>query len=461
MKILYGVEQPDAGVIYIGGEQVHLRSPRTAIKHGIGMVFQHFGLVPGLTAAENIALGSEPTRYLQLDRTKLQQTASALAERFQLPVKLDQPVKEMSAARQQRVEILKALYRGARILILDEPTALLTPQERQGLFEAIRHLTDAGATVVFVTHKLSEVEELADEITVMRGGIVAASGATSEFSTEVLVELMIGRNLASQRRPAAATGETALDAREVTVLGRRNAVVDNVSLEVREGELLALVGVEGNGQLEALETFAGLHRPQSGRLLIGGAEVVEYSNRAIRRLGVGYVPEDRLAAGVAAAASIADNLAANRLGDASFSRGGVLNISAIRDEARRLVREFDVRCASIDQAAGTLSGGNIQKLILARELAPEPKLLLVAEPTRGLDVGAAENVHEQLRIAANRGAAIAFISSDLDEVRELATRVCVFFRGRIVAEFADPSDVPAAEIGSFMLGTAAALRSAT
>ena len=461
MKMLYGVERPDRGEIRLDGRPLELSSPKDAIAHGIGMVFQHFGLVPGLTAAENIVLGVEPTRNGMLDRDTAHERVQAVMDRFGLSVRLDDHVARMSAARQQRVEILKALFRGAETLILDEPTALLTPQERRSLFTAIRQLTARGATVIFITHKLSEVEEVADDLTVMRAGRVIGGGATASLTREQLVRMMVGEATTQSRRAARAAGSVVLRAREVRARSADGrAGVRGATVEARAGEVLGLAGVEGNGQLEFLEVLAGLRPLAGGSVEIDGKSFTRGGNRVARRLGVAYVPEDRLASGIAANETICDNVLANRVGAGGFSRVGRLDRGAMRREAAQLVERFDVRCAGIDAPVGSLSGGNMQKVILAREISVAPKLLLVAEPTRGLDIAACALVHEQLALAAEAGVAVVTLSSDIDELLAISTRIAVFYGGRTVATFDRVADLTAAGLGGAMLGVSGDAREA-
>jgi general nucleoside transport system ATP-binding protein len=453
MKILYGVERPDEGLLVVDGTEVSFKSPRDALGHGVGMVFQHFGLVPGLTAAENIVLGVEPGRAIGVSRRRVAHNVRELMARYELSVDANERVGRMSAARQQRVEILKALYRGARILILDEPTALLAPQERASLFDAIRRLVSEGTTVLFITHKLAEVEQVADDLTVLRQGKVVGAGPVAELTRAQVVELMVGRSLPVEPRPRRVAGGGEVVAVEsATILGSdgRDAVND-ATFSLRQRELLALVGVEGNGQLEALEAIAGHRRLLRGSISIEGRVLKSASNRVARKLGVGYVPEDRVHAGVATGESILDNILANRIAFGDHVRRGLLDLDAMRRTADQLVEEFDVRCSSVRQLAGTLSGGNMQKLILGREISSRPRVLVVAEPTRGLDIASTALVHAQL-IAASCTSAVIFVSSDLDEVRAIATRILVFYRGRIVAEFDDVGLVTNELIGRHMLG---------
>lgn len=456
MRMFYGVERPDRGAILLDDEPVVIRTPREAIARGIGMVFQHFGLVPGLTAAQNIVLGVEPTKLLSVDRDAVADRASALMERFDLSVELHTKVAGMSAARQQRVEILKALYRGARVLILDEPTALLTPQERTSLFEAIRHMTTQGTTVIFISHKLSEIEQIADTVTVMRAGQVVGGGRRANYTRDELVRLMVGTASISSRRAESQAGPVALVAEDLVVPGNSGQqAVKGVSLAVCAGEVLGLAGVEGNGQLEFLEALAGLRSPLAGSVSIAEQPMRGFTNREARSLGVAYVPEDRLATGIAGTAPIVENLLANRVGEGRFGRRGMLRVRDMRAEAELLVDRYDIRCDSIDQPAGSLSGGNIQKVVLAREISTDPKVLLVAEPTRGLDVGAIALVHEHLARAAESGTAVIVLSSDLDELLSVATRIAVFRNGEIVGIRSDVPGTTAQQLGRAMLGATA------
>jgi general nucleoside transport system ATP-binding protein len=460
MKILYGVEQPDRGEILLDGSEIHLKAPEDAIGHGIGMVFQHFGLVPGLTAVENIVLGVEPTRRGALDRSATNRAVQEVIDRFGLTVGLDDKVGQMSAARQQRVEILKALYRGAETVILDEPTALLTPQERHSLFQAIRHLTKLGTTVLFITHKLAEVEEVADDLTVMRHGRIVGSGAVASLSREELVRMMVGDAVTQSRRASGSQGNAVLDVRAARVLGAEGRpVVREATVQAHAGEVLGLAGVEGNGQLEFLEMLAGLHPLAGGEVTIEGSPLRK-GNRDVRAQGVAYVPEDRLAAGLAAEISILENVLANRVGQGGFSSFGRLDRKGMRREAVELVERFDVRCPGVDAPVGSLSGGNMQKVILAREISAQPRLLLVAEPTRGLDIAAIALVHEQLARAAEDGVAVVALSSDIDELLAISTRIAVFCAARLVAILENESTLTASELGKEMLGARAEVAAA-
>jgi ABC-type uncharacterized transport system ATPase subunit len=456
MKILYGAETPDRGTIMVGGEQVRLRGPRDAIALGVGMVFQHFGLVPSLTAAENVALGVEPRRGVAIDRAAVRDQLKRVSADAGLDVNPDERVGAMSAARQQRVEILKALFRGARTLILDEPTALLTPQERRGLYGAIRTLAAGGATIVLITHKLGEVEELADDVTVMRTGEVVASGPYERFTHADLVRHMVGDVSVSARRTRATPGDVVLSATDVAVTRRGAAAVSVPALHVRAGEIVGLAGVEGNGQLDLVDALAGLRPGGRGTLTVAGRahDLARLDNRTARRAGIGYVPEDRLAAGIAPDESVAANLVAATVATGAFQRGGLLSRRAIRTRAEELVREYGVRCRDVGQRVGDLSGGNIQKVLLARELAAGPRALLVAEPTRGLDIAAAALIHERLAAAAEAGTALLVQSSDLEELLTITTRILVLYRGAIAADLPNTPRLTAERLGELMLGAA-------
>jgi len=454
MKILFGVERPDSGTIEIDGEQRLLRSPRDAIAVGVGMVFQHFGLVQQLTALDNISLGAEVSGLLGVQRSAAADRISRLAADVGLQAPLDRRVADLSIAQQQRVEILKALYRGARILILDEPTALLAPQERLGLFEAIKRLQATGTSVLFITHKLDEAEHLADEVTVMRLGRVVARHTVGEVTAAQLIADMVGRAAAAPLPPSSrSTGPVG-----VRVIGMTTAALEQpyplqgVDLDVRRGEIVGVVGIDGHGHQTLCQALAGVRPLQAGTIELDGARQHRFDRATAMRHAVAYVPEDRLVTGVARNESIADNLIANRLGEDRFVRFGMLRRRSIAAHADQLISRFDIRCRDRDQVTADLSGGNVQKVVLAREISTDPAVLVVCEPTRGLDIGAIGNVHRQLGAAAADGAAVVVQSSDLDEVLEIADRIVVFREGRIVGDVRNGDAVDAIGLGALMLG---------
>ena len=456
MKILFGIERPDAGTLLLDGEPVHFTGPKDAINAGIGMVFQHFSLVPSFSVYENVVLGSEPHKSIKFDRDKAIEDVRALSERFRLNVDPLPPVRSLPVGQQQRVEILKALYRNARVLILDEPTAVLAPQEVSELFVAIRSLIEQGRTVIFIAHKLPEVLEISDTITVMRQGKTVGRVKSSEVTEHGLATMMVGREVALRvdRAPtarAAAICEVS-GLHIVNALG--NDVVKDLNLSVRPGEIVGLVGVEGNGQAEVLEAIAGLRSVAGGEIIVANENIVPLSVLQRRGFGIASIPEDRIAEGLATGASVAENLVATRLRDGAFVRGGLLDLKAIKANAVKLIDHFSIRVGGPGVAVGTLSGGNMQKVVVARELSEQPKLLLVAQPTRGVDLNATQFIWKTIAGARDAGAAVVLSSADLQELLALSDRLLVFYRGRIVAAFLNSDGLTPETLGSYMLGLA-------
>ncbi|MGO4833644.1 ABC transporter ATP-binding protein, partial [Rhizobiaceae sp. 2RAB30] len=389
MKILFGIEQPDRGELRLDGRPVSFANPREAIDAGIGMVFQHFSLVPSFSVYENVVLGSEPRAGIRFDRGKAIESVRALSERFRLRVDPMPPVGQLPVGQQQRVEILKALYRDARVLILDEPTAVLAPQEVTELFAAIRALVEQGRTVIFIAHKLPEVLEISDRITVMRAGKVVGSVATSDITEKALATMMVGRDVALRVERKPHKGERAFSVEKLRLVDeKRTTVCDDLTLHVRSGEIVGLAGVEGNGQAELLEAIAGLRPVAEGDISVAGASIVSLDVLQRRERGVASIPEDRIAQGLAIGATVAENLVATRLDDRRYVRNGLLDLKSIRTHAERMIERFSVRVSGPQAAVGTLSGGNMQKVVVARELSEQPKVLLVSQPTRGVDLAA-------------------------------------------------------------------------
>jgi ABC-type uncharacterized transport system ATPase subunit len=452
MNVLYGLYQPDEGEILIDDVPVTFHGPGDAIAAGIGMVHQHFMLIPVFTVAENVMLGHEDTRPGGwLDRRKARRDVAAISKRYNLDVPPDALIGDLPVGVQQRVEIIKALSRDAKMLILDEPTAVLTPQETDELITVMRALRDGGTSIVFITHKLREVRAVADTITVIRRGRVVGSAEPTESANE-LASMMVGRlvDLTIEKGPARPS-DVVLSVDGVTVVDDDGVVVvDDVSFTVRGGEILALAGVQGNGQTELTQALVGLVIPRSGRIKVEGQDVTTLGTNDVLDLGVGYVPEDRLHDGLVGPFSIAENLILDLYDKPPFARGVALNLGEIAANADARVAEFDVRTPSAQLAASTLSGGNQQKVVLAREMSRPLKLLIVAQPTRGLDVGSMEFVHRRIVAERDRGAAVVLISTELDEVLGLADRIAVMFRGRIAGEVGP--DVSAEEIGLLMAG---------
>jgi simple sugar transport system ATP-binding protein len=454
MKILFGIERPDAGTLLLDGKPVHFKSPRDAIDAGIGMVFQHFSLVPSFSVYENVVLGSEPHNAIKFNRKKAIEEVRALSERFRLKVDPMPAVGSLPVGQQQRVEILKALYRNARVLILDEPTAVLAPQEVAELFVAIRSLVEQGRTVIFIAHKLPEVLEISDTITVMRAGKAVGVVKAKEVTEQSLATMMVGREVAL-RVDRAQTAKSA-PVCEVHALRLTNArggdVCRDLTLSVRGGEILGLVGVEGNGQAEVLEAIAGLRAVAGGAITVANENIVPLTVLERRQRGIASIPEDRIADGLATGATVAENIVATHLKDRTFVRGGLLDLKAIKANAQRLIEQYSIRVGGPGIAVGTLSGGNMQKVVVARELSEQPKLLLVAQPTRGVDLNATQFIWKTIAGARDAGAAVLLSSADLSELLALSDRLLVFYRGRIVAAFLNREDLTPETLGTYMLG---------
>ena len=445
MRVLYGIYPADGGRILIRGKEVKLSSPRVAIANGIGMVHQHFVLVDPFTVTENVILGDEGGPLLDL--ASANEKVAELAAAYGFNVDPTAIVEDLSVGEEQRVEILKALYRGVEILILDEPTAVLTPQETQELFGNLRKLREAGKTIVFISHKLDEVLEIADRITVLRRGKVVGETTPAETSKEKLAEMMVGRPVLFRlEKPTVHIGELVLQ-----VEGLTGGRLHGVDLEVHAGEIVGVAGVEGNGQRELAEALMGLRKPDAGRVLVEGQDIAGWSVEHVRDVGVSFIPEDRHEQGLVLDMTVWENAILGRQDDPEFSHRGVLAIAKIKELAANLIRRFDVRALSINVNAGTLSGGNQQKLILARELETDPKLLVAAQPTRGLDVGAIEFVWRQILEQKAQGRAVLLISAELDEIYALSDRIVTLYEGRITGEF--PPDAPPEELGVGMTGS--------
>lgn len=442
MNILYGLASPDSGGIRVNGELVTFSSPNDAIHHGIGMVHQHFMLVPVFTVTENIVLGVEQTekrsqwlgRLGVLDRKSPEARIRALSERFGLSVNPRSLVGDLPVGIQQKVEIIKALYRGAQTLILDEPTAVLTPQEVTELFDVIRTLTQQGMSVILITHKLKEVLAISDRISVMHQGRMVGTVKPAQTNEAMLAQMMVGRKVILQvEKTAASPGEAVLQVQGLHVLDdRRQNAVEGVDLTVYAGEILGIAGVQGNGQTELVEAITGLRSVSQGDSLILGQKTTHATPRQIFETGVGHIPEDREKHGLIKTYSLTDNIALCTYYKPPFAKGIVLQEEAIAENASRLIKEFDVRPPNPQYPAGSLSGGNKQKVIIARELSRSPKLLIASQPTRGVDVGSIEFIHKRIVAARDRGMAVLLISAELDEILALSDRVAVMFKGKII-----------------------------
>ncbi|MEK3884612.1 ABC transporter ATP-binding protein [Paenibacillus sp. PL2-23] len=433
MRILYGMELPTSGEIKLGGKAVSFDSPTDAIKHGIGMVHQHFMLFPSFTIAENIVIGREPSRAIGFNRKAAAEETLRLGKQYGMPVDPWKRVGECSLGVQQRVEILKVLYQGAEIIILDEPTGVLTPLEVKELLVAIKELARQGKSFILISHKLGEIMEVADRITVLRDGQVTGTVHASDTDEEQLSRMMVGRELASLRRSAAATGDMVLEANGLILRGgKTKPLLDNVSLSVRAGEIVGIAGISGNGQSELLQVLGGLLQPDAGQIRLCGQDVTGASVGRIRTAGLAHIPEDRYMWGVSKEADVTEN---GIMGHASkLSKRGILRRGQARSMVAGWVERFGIKTGSLQTKAQHLSGGNLQKLIVARELAQQSPFLIAAEPTRGVDVGAMEIIHSELLSKREQQGAILLVSSELTEVLKLSDRILVMFEGRIVGE---------------------------
>lgn len=452
MKILYGLYQADEGEILINDSPAKIKSPLDAMHQGIGMVHQHFQLVPPFTVAENIALGLRSTREPMLDLDTVSARLRDISARYGLVVDPRALVWQLAVGQQQRVEILKALYRDAALVILDEPTAVLVPQEVDDLFVTLRKLTATGHALIFISHKLHEVMAISDRVTVLRDGRVVGSVKTQDTNKQELARMMVGREVSTAwTKPARQTDEVILRIQNLGALDDKGLpAVKGLSLEVRAGEIVCVAGVSGNGQRELAETIVGLRPATGGSLTIGGKNVTGFSPAAIIAQQVAFIPEERMTMGVIRDFTVQENVILETHADPPLSRNTFFDFAEIKSLSTRLVREYDVKTPTLDTPVKALSGGNIQKLILARELSRQPKLLIAAQPTRGVDVGATEYIHQRLVEQRNAGTAILLISEDLDEVLALADRIAVMYEGEIVGIVSPQTRVE--DLGLMMAG---------
>lgn len=456
MKILYGMQKPDEGTITVDGAEVAFGSPADAIARGIGMVHQHFMLADNFTVLENVVLGGEKLHGIGAAARK---KVMEISDAYGLGVRPDALVEDLGVADRQRVEILKVLYRGARILILDEPTAVLVPQEVDALFDNLRELKAEGLTVIFISHKLGEVLSVADDITVIRRGTTVGTADPANTTTKQLAELMVGSELPSPETRESTVTDVPMLRVENLALGVTDPdgvvrdVLAGIDFTIHKGEVLGIAGVEGNGQTELIEALIGMRDPDSGAITLDGDDISHVPTRKRRESGIGYIPEDRHRHGVLLEASLWENRILGHVTERPNSRGWLLDIKAARADTERIVREYDVRTPGIEVTAASLSGGNQQKLIVGREMSHAPKLLIAAHPTRGVDVGAQAQIWDQIREARREGLAVLLISADLDELIGLSDTLRVMYRGRLVAD-ADPGTITPEELGSAMTGAA-------
>lgn len=453
MNILYGLYHAESGEILVGGNTASIHTPKDSINLGIGMVHQHFMLIPVFTVAENVMLGEETVLRGVLDRKTVEAKVHDLSHKYGLDVNAQALVGQLAVGVQQRVEIVKTLYRNAHILILDEPTAVLTPQEADDLFRIMRELTKRGVSIIFITHKLKEVLAVADRITVMRSGRVVGTTTPNETNEAKLASMMVGREvILTVQKAAAKPGERVLDVSDLHVQDDRGLdVVRGVSFNVRAGEILGVAGVQGNGQTELAEALSGLRPAKSGHFVLAGQDLTRDPPRPITEAGLGHIPEDRQRHGLVLSYTVADNMVLCSYYLPPFARGVVLQQAAVDANARKLIEEYDVRTPSPYVPTSTLSGGNQQKVIVARELSRPVKLLIASQPTRGLDVGSIEYIHKQIVAMRDRGAGVLLVSAELDEILALSDRIAVMYRGQIMATL-DVADADKGTLGLLMAG---------
>ncbi len=454
MKILYGLEQPTSGRLFIRGDEVEIDNPQDAIEQGIGMVHQNFMLVNSFTVAQNIILNRETKQGIRIDIQQAIADTTTLSQEYGLHVNPESKIEDIPVGMRQRVEILKALYRGAEILILDEPTAVLTPSETQDLFAAIRNLVEAGKTVIFITHKLKEVIAISDRVTVMRDARVIGTVNTAQTDERELARMMVGREVFMQvDRPPVTRGESVLAVHDLTYADDSgHQLLKQVSFNVYQNEILGIAGVEGNGQTELAEVLTGLRPPTTGEAFMNKQQILGRGPRQVREHQVAHIPEDRLTNGVALTSSIEDNLIIDRYYRQPFTNYGLLNIKSITDNGEQLINEFNIIAPNGSIPVNALSGGNMQKVVVARELSSSPKLLIAAQPTRGVDIGAIEFIHQELVDQRTGGLAILLISADLQEVMKLSDRIMVMYEGEIVGIFPNDDSLTEERIGYYMLG---------
>lgn len=455
MKILFGLEHPEEGEVFVNGEKVHFSSPQAAIAKGIGMVHQHFMLVPSLTVAENMVLGIEPKKAgLFIDYARAVALTKEYSERYNLVVDPHAKIADIPVGMKQKVEILKALVRGAKILILDEPTAVLTTQETEELFKQLLLLKEQGFTIIFISHKLKEIKQITDRITIMRGGKSMGVHDTRGISEQEISRLMVGRDviLSVEKDEAKPTGPV-LRVRDLSYTNEwGKQMLKSVSFSVRKGEILGIAGVEGNGQSELVDLLFSFEQPDSGAAYMGETVITGKPQGALRELGISYIPEDRMVYGAAAAATIEENLISDRYRQKRFNKGLLFDMAAIREESDRLIKEYQVLARSRRQRVQMLSGGNIQKVVVAREFSCSPSLIIADQPTRGIDVGATEFIRKKMVELSREGMAVLLISADLNEIMELSDSLIVMNNGEIVAYFEDTSTLTDLEMGEYMLG---------
>ena len=456
MKIIFGLEKPTSGSILWNGEEMHFQSPLDSIAAGIGMVHQHFMLIPSFTVLQNIVLGDEPTKFSFVQKKESRKKASELAKQYNFELSMDEPVKNLSVGMKQKVEILKLLYKGAKVLILDEPTAVLTPQETEQLFVELKKFKENGHTIIFISHKLNEVKEISDRISVIRKGELISTHNTKDVRLEEISELMIGRKVEyayDDIKSEHISRKEAVKIEHVTYKSNGIPVLNDVSLTLKTGQITGVVGVEGNGQSELVEVLFGYKKPECGSVSVNGVNIIGKKIKAIREEAkVSYIPEDRMHQGIAATASIKENMISSFYDAAQFNHKFYMNQKAINSVSEELIEEFQVVCQSGETEIGSLSGGNIQKVVVAREYYADPDFLIAEQPTRGVDIGSASFIHTKLIELRNRNKAILLLSADLGEALAVSDHLLVMYEGEIVAYFTDMKALTEQELGLYMLG---------
>ncbi|MGL5972689.1 MAG: ABC transporter ATP-binding protein [Oscillospiraceae bacterium] len=453
MKVLFGIEKPEQGKIYIRGEEVNINNSLEAIDLGVGMVHQHFMLLPSLTVAENIVLGMEPKKGMFLDLKKAVEITKEVSKKYNLIVDPKEKVSNLPVGLKQKVEILKALVRGAKVLILDEPTAVLTPQETQELFVELKNLKEKGYTIIFISHKLNEIKEICDRITVLRHGKTVAVEEVKNVTEQDISRLMVGRDVVlTIDKDIATPKEKVLDVKNLIVKGENKNKINDISFSIRSGEILGIAGVEGNGQRELSEIISGLMRFNYGEITVNGINIKGKKIKEIRELGVSHVSEDRMTYGCSANSSIKDNIISERYYKKDYNKGILLDSKKINEESDSLIKDFLIKCDDRDQEVRMLSGGNIQKVVVAREFSGKPKLVISNQPTRGIDVGATSFIREKLVELRDKGSAVLLISADLNEVFELCDSLIVMYEGEISAYIEDTKSIDEMQLGEYMLG---------
>lgn len=457
MKIIFGIEAPSSGVVTYKGEEVHFKSSMDAIKAGIGMVHQHFMLIPSFSVVDNIILGLEPTNGIFINRKQAIKVCQELSDKYKFDVDVTQKVSELSVGKRQKVEILKTLYRNAELIILDEPTSVLTPQETEQLFEQLQNFTKQGKTIIFISHKLEEVKQISDRITVMRNGVSKGTHNNEDLTMAQLTNLIIGRDVETDfevfKKHNDFKGEDALRIENLTLKHAHKAILDNVSFRVKKGEILGIAGVEGNGQADLVKCISGLQEVQyTGNIQICGKDATKMTVKERRNAGMAYIPEDRMNDGIAGNLPISDNMIATYYEREDFNGPIAMNQKAIDRVSDELIEKFAVKTSSRKTKVNALSGGNVQKVVVAREYNANGQLMIAEQPTHGIDIGSAEFVHHQLIEMANNGAGVLLVSADLNEVMDVSDKLIVMFGGKIAGYFPDARKVSDQELGLYMLG---------